>query len=59
MIPKGTRTATTYEDLTPNTPLPNAVHIDPDTGEVTSVPRRYTKSNRYRKSLLKMKVRTH
>ena len=43
VIPKGTRTATTYEDLTPNTPLPNAVHIDPETGEVTSVPRRYTK----------------
>ena len=43
VIPKGTRTVTTYEDLTPNTPLPNAVHIDPETGEVTSVPRRYTK----------------
>ena len=42
VIPKGTRTAATYEDLM-NVTLPNAVHIDPDTGEVTSVPRRYTK----------------
>ena len=42
MIPKGTRTAATYEDLM-NVTLPNAVHIDPQTGEVTSVPRRYTK----------------
>ena len=33
---------TTYEDLM-NVTLPNAVHIDPQTGEVTSVPRRYTK----------------
>jgi len=42
VIPKGTRTMTTYEDLM-NVTLPNAVHIDPQTGEVTSVPRRYTK----------------
>ena len=42
VIPKGTRTAPTYEDLM-NVTLPNAVHIDPQTGEVTSVPRRYTK----------------
>ena len=42
VIPKGTRTMTTYEDLR-NVTLPNAVHIDPQTGEVTSVPRRYTK----------------
>ena len=42
VIPKGTRTASTYEDLM-NVTLPNAVHIDPETGEVTSVPRRYTK----------------
>ena len=42
VIPKGTRTASTYEDLM-NVTLPNAVHIDPQTGEVTSVPRRYTK----------------
>ena len=42
VIPKGTRTAATYEDLM-NVTLPNAVHIDPQTGEVTSVPRRYTK----------------
>ena len=42
VIPKGTRTAATYEDLM-NVTLPNAVHIDPETGEVTSVPRRYTK----------------
>lgn len=41
-IKKGTRTAATYEDLM-NVTLPNAVHIDPQTGEVTSVPRRYTK----------------
>ena len=41
-IPKGTRTAPAYEDLM-NVTLPNAVHIDPETGEVTSVPRRYTK----------------
>ena len=43
VIPKGTRTMTTYENLTNDTPLPNAVHIDPETGEVTTVPRRYTK----------------
>ena len=43
VIPKGTRTMTTYENLTSDTPLPNAVHIDPETGEVTTVPRRYTK----------------
>ena len=42
VIPKGTRTMTTYEDLR-NVTLPNAVHIDPETGEVTTVPRRYTK----------------
>ena len=42
VVPKGTRTAPTYEDLM-NVTLPNAVHIDPQTGEVTSVPRRYTK----------------
>ncbi|MEZ7639845.1 GEVED domain-containing protein [Streptococcus sp. 27098_8_109] len=42
VIPKGTRTAATYEDLM-NVTLPNAVHLDPETGEVTSVPRRYTK----------------
>ena len=41
-IPAGTREQTTYEDLM-NVTLPNAVHIDPQTGEVTSVPRRYTK----------------
>ena len=41
-IPAGTREKTTYEDLM-NVTLPNAVHIDPQTGEVTSVPRRYTK----------------
>ena len=42
VIPKGTRTAATYEDLMSVT-LPNAVHIDPETGEVTTVARRYTK----------------
>ena len=41
-IPKGTRTAVTYEDLM-NVTLPDAVHIDPETGEVTTVHRRYTK----------------
>ncbi|WP_080976294.1 mucin-binding protein [Streptococcus mitis] len=41
-IPAGTREKTTYEDLM-NVTLPNAVHIDPVTGAVTSVPRRYTK----------------
>ena len=38
-IPAGTREKTTYEDLM-NVTLPNAVHIDPVTGAVTSVPRR-------------------
>ena len=42
VIPKGTRTAATYEDLM-NVTLPNAVHLDPETGEVTTVPRSYTK----------------
>ena len=42
VIPKGSRTAATYEDLMSVT-LPNAVHIDPETGEVTTVARRYTK----------------
>ena len=41
-IKKGTRTAASYEDLMSVT-LPNAVHIDPETGEVTTVARRYTK----------------
>ena len=42
IVPKGSREATTYENLM-GSKLPNAVHIDPETGEVTSVPRRYTK----------------
>ncbi len=41
-IPKGTRTAATYEDLM-NVTLPDAVHIDPETGAVETVHRRYTK----------------
>ncbi|MBF1211522.1 MAG: YSIRK-type signal peptide-containing protein, partial [Granulicatella sp.] len=41
-IPAGTREKTTYTNLEDET-LPNAVHIDPVTGAVTSVPRRYTK----------------
>ena len=41
-IPAGTREKTTYTNLIDET-LPNAVHIDPVTGVVTSVPRRYTK----------------
>ena len=41
-IPAGTREKTTYTNLIDET-LPNAVHIDPVTGAVTSVPRRYTK----------------
>ena len=41
-IPAGTREKTTYTNLIDET-LPNAVHIDPLTGAVTSVPRRYTK----------------
>jgi len=42
VIPKGTRTAPTYEDLM-NVKLPDAVHIDPETGAVETVHRRYTK----------------
>ena len=42
IVPKGSREATTYENLM-GSKLPNAVHIDPETGQVTSVPRRYTK----------------
>ena len=42
VIPKGTRTASTYEDLM-NVTLPDAVHIDPETGAVETVHRRYTK----------------
>ena len=42
VIPKGTRTAATYEDLM-NVTLPDAVHIDPETGAVETVHRRYTK----------------
>ena len=42
IVPKGSREATTYENLM-GSKLPNAVHIDPVTGAVTSVPRRYTK----------------
>ena len=41
-IPKGTRTAPTYEDLM-NVKLPDAIHIDPETGAVETVHRRYTK----------------
>ena len=41
-IPAGTREQTTYEDLM-NVTLPDAVHIDPETGAVETVHRRYTK----------------
>ena len=41
-VPKGSREATTYENLM-GSKLPDAVHIDPETGEVTTVPRSYTK----------------
>ena len=42
IVPKGSREATKYEDLM-NVTLPDAVHIDPETGEVETVHRRYTK----------------
>ena len=42
IVPKGSREATTYENLM-GSKLPDAVHIDPETGEVTTVHRRYTK----------------
>ena len=42
IVPKGSREATTYENLM-GSKLPDAVHIDPETGEVTTVPRSYTK----------------
>ena len=42
VIPKGTRTTSTFEDLM-NVTLPDAVHIDPETGAVETVHRRYTK----------------
>ena len=42
VIPKGTRTAGTTIDLTTVT-LPKATHVNPKTGEVTTVERRYTK----------------
>ena len=41
-VPKGSREVTTYENLM-GSKLPDAVHIDPETGEVTTVPRSYTK----------------
>ena len=41
-VPKGSREATTYENLM-GSKLPDAVHINPETGEVTTVPRSYTK----------------
>ena len=40
-IPQGTRTVGTTVDLSTVT-LPNATHVDPATGVVTTVPRRYT-----------------
>ncbi|WP_203180647.1 mucin-binding protein [Streptococcus mitis] len=42
IVPKGSREATTYENLM-GSKLPDAVHIDPETGVVTTVPRSYTK----------------
>ena len=42
VIPKGTKTAGTTVDLTTVT-LPKATHVNPKTGEVTTVERRYTK----------------
>ncbi len=42
VIPKGTRTAGTTIDLTTVT-LPKATHVNPKTGEVTTVERHYTK----------------
>ena len=42
VIPKGTRTTSTYEELM-NVTLPDAVHIDSETGAVETVHRRYTK----------------
>ena len=41
-IPKGTRTAGKSIDLLTMT-LPKATHVDPQTGKVTTVDRRYTK----------------
>ena len=41
-VPKGSREETTYENLM-GSKLPDAVHIDPETGEVTTVHRSYTK----------------
>ena len=41
-IPKGTRTTGKSIDLLTMT-LPKATHVDPETGEVTTVERRYTK----------------
>ena len=35
IVPKGSREATTYENLM-GSKLPDAVHIDPETGEVTN-----------------------
>ena len=40
-IPKGTKTSGNVADLM-NLPLPDATHVNPDTGEVTRQPRRYT-----------------
>ena len=40
-IPQGTKTVGTTVDLSTLT-LPNATHVDPATGVVTTVPRRYT-----------------
>ena len=40
-IPQGTKTVGTTVDLSTIT-LPNATHVDPATGVVTTVPRRYT-----------------
>ena len=41
IIPKGTKTAPTYVSLQTEI-LPNATHVDPTTGVVTTVPRLYT-----------------
>ena len=40
-IPKGTKTSGNVADLM-NLPLPDATHVNPETGEVTRKPRRYT-----------------
>ena len=40
-IPKGTKTSGNVADLM-NVPLPDATHVNPETGEVTRQPRRYT-----------------